>query len=120
MSRPIKFRAWDGKQVLADVVPWGDNTIIDAGEYEHSITGVVAIMQFTGLTDKNGTEIYEGDILDGYCSQGRVKLGAIEWQQNKLRFYAPPRKANNDHDLFERMGSYEVIGNIWENGDLLT
>ena len=123
--REIKFRAWHKK--LGMITPaalrtnGGTVTAIDNDGFgkHYGLDAGVALMQYTGLKDKNGVEIYEGDILDGYCSQGRVRLGALEWQQTKLRFYAPPRRAMNDADLFERMSSYEVIGNIWENPELL-
>ncbi|MCZ4544954.1 hypothetical protein BS618_07655 [Rhodococcus erythropolis] len=117
MSRVIKLGAWDGVgmhdwdwfKLQRHATDWLDQ---NATENWH-------VMQFTGLLDKRRAEIYEGDILDGFCSQGRVLLGAVEWQQNKLRFYAPPRRSRSDADLFERMTSFEVVGNVYEHPHLL-
>ncbi len=75
-------------------------------------------LQFTGLLDKNGKEIYEGDI----CRSLKRINGAICWNENKCRFYFRYKNIWNkkwEGDLKKSMpwviDNCEVIGNIYEN-----
>ena len=79
------------------------------------------VQQWTGLTDKNGKEIYEGDILFGRNdSYYQVKWGKTGWWMYHERgelldmyFYQMP----NDGDTYS---NFEIIGNIFENPELLS
>ena len=129
--REVKFRAWVKSPEGWKMIPvaylelgrpqhceeelkcvgddWGNEWYFDDGEVE--------LMQFTGLHDKHGREIYEGDILKEIGL-----LGAIEYHAPSFKLRRNPQsKAFNDEDLFEipNMDS-EVIGNIHENPELLT
>ena len=114
MKREIKFRAWheaDGRMVYP--FSKGFNNILSNGDLLNSYEN---IMQFTGLKDKNGKEIYEGDMVrwediqdDGY---GCGYLTTIEEPVyfGGGAFYpicTMPEK------------QFEVIGNIYENPELL-
>nr|DAY32894.1 MAG TPA: YopX protein [Caudoviricetes sp.] len=119
-----KFRAYDGGSLCRMYSPEevmvgnGDIWIIDeddvAGEW--IVNNDLVLMQSTGLTDKNGKEIFEGDILgtkDGLLNgvvKFNIDLGM--WTNSLLRY-------NNFERLCSIANSREIIGNIWEDGDLL-
>ena len=70
--------------------------------------------QFTGLHDKNGKEIYEGDILESYCSE------CSKGRQDVVRFVSNGFWCGTDDDLWMPNSEYcEIIGNIHENPELL-
>lgn len=93
--REIKFRAWDGGEIVYNSEPEYMGYALFGG-----FNGEV--MQFTGLLDKNGKEIYEGDIVIG---ENKV-LFVVEWWERGQWSIAGFK-------------DIEVIGNIYENPDLL-
>lgn len=78
-------------------------------------------MQFTGCTDKNGVEIYEGDIVN-YLDPVALESGSDKWKQtgiiawNEKRFYYYCTYTN---DLLCKLELPEVIGNIYETPELI-
>jgi len=105
-QRVIKFRAWDKleKEMIED---FGRTNLWElCGGNE---TDYFAIMQFTDLLDKNGREIYEGDILTG---NKVVRFGNIDGGYEGE--YGIGFNVNPFHS--EEM---EIIGNIYENPELL-
>ena len=110
--REIKFRAWDKEnKEMVEVELLGKRVLlVKDGEWENIEN--FEVMQYTGLKDKNGKEIYEGDIVNCFRHEGfefvTTRLGShgIETQ---LGFYP----------FIEVYGYAEVIGNIYENPELL-
>lgn len=119
--REIKFRAWHiEKKMMFSVRDWHwDNH--DGWEIELSClseyfgSAQVIPMQFTGLKDKNGKEIYEGDIVKRYYEDDDFEIGKILFDESSAGFVWKCEKfpvgINTEHS--------EVIGNIYENPELL-
>ena len=121
MSKEIKFRIWDkDKGVMLcydnDVVPLLtlNGVLVDAGITGHStnVSYRFILMQYTGLKDKEGVEIYEGDIVR-YGSHPEVH--AIIWWEDYAAF------VTDDYGYITKVwcSSVEVIGNIHTTPELL-
>jgi uncharacterized phage protein (TIGR01671 family) len=127
MNREIKFRAWDKESkvmcgLFNDSYPWSiDHTVLTldiAHVHEDSDIDDFILMQFTGLLDIKGFEIYEGDILSIGLSGQDEKWNSqkvVEWDKKWSGF--GPLCYLNYHGDSDRYCT--VIGNIYESPELL-
>ena len=125
--KSLKFRVWDKEREcyldeteLAGITPDG-KYILYIEEEEISkleVEGNYILEQYTGLKDKNGKEIYEGDIVEyTTCYYGNEKRHrkVVEWSEWDSDDFGEPHNIGFSN-LSECM---EVIGNVHENPDLL-
>ena len=117
--REIKFRA----KVKGDAGIWGVQAIdwpnqrvfLDGARANwHPMDKIKAFMQFTGLKDKNGKEVWEGDLL----KHDLWGTSEIIWDKECANF----RGKNEEHDITladHQLQRSRVIGNIYQNPELL-
>lgn len=128
--RAFRFRAWDGKKMYYDIQNAYDGheglpedsfgLFLGEANFCRVPTAEYEVMQFADLHDKNGKEIYEGDLIKW-----------LGWEVREGRQIRPERKyvlggtegwitdLYHTRNLVESNGTVEVIGNIYENPELL-
>jgi uncharacterized phage protein (TIGR01671 family) len=121
--REFKFRAWDkeNKRML-DLIMLGENSLLPNGHELENREDFI-IMQYTGLKDRNGKEIYEGDIAEWVDNYGYIKETCqMIYNQQEGAFKGEYCTDGGEHRYVGMMNAeygFRVIGNIYEDPELL-
>ena len=126
-----RYRAWDKDSKV--MRPWKDLILTKDGGNDFWLIGYKEnscitsfdhdqiLMQSTGLKDKNGVEIFEGDILVNQYGN----VGYVAYLQQEAGFVVVKKKSDyrlghrNTGESYDVTTNHEVIGNFWENPNLL-
>ena len=125
--REIKFRTFDKYGIMRfwEFEKKGKDWTFSLAMYEGD-----KLMQYTGLKDKNGKEIYEGDIFQFGTKKdwidGEGERGVVEWHEKLARFgldfssiYGGEGYTGKNQHLVDFIKGLKIIGNIYENPELL-
>ena len=130
MNRPIKFRAWDKKEkkwlfgyelpalggfsMFGEIMMFGEYAKLLSDYFPDRLNDII-LMQFTSLLDKNGREIYEGDVVRDSTNE---KMGLVGWNATWMKWDVGAEGHWAEDALYCRC-YIEVIGNIYENPEIL-
>ncbi|MDK9681629.1 YopX family protein [Lactiplantibacillus argentoratensis] len=120
---------FDGTFVYGNYVKYGDSVLIVGDMLEASEDGLwpswwvtvdsKTVEQFTGLTDVNGKDIYEGDIIKSNYKYAQPKISQIIMEDGNSYIAGEDLATGNEMLVSDHVDEIEVIGNVHENPELL-
>jgi len=122
--REIKYRVWTGSKMLE----WEDLrhvALYDILEENHLPMSIYKALEYTGLHDKHGKEIWESDIVslvlieDAGLGHKTQTTATVEWDDEDTGFYYSTEYSKFPHAKPWYTENVEVIGNIYESPELL-
>ena len=133
------FRAWDNKKkewllgyelpnlggfsLFGEVMMMGEWAELLSSRFPNEIEEI-EVSQFTGLLDKNGKEIYEGDVVRfgnlGDEGTGEYRLGTVEWCNTCCAGFRLQWSGFGNNERLGTQENIEIVGNIYESPELLT
>ena len=125
--KEIKFRVWNGKLYKVIGIDWANDKIIHIHVWDNEINrnktlypkDEPILLQFTGLKDKNGKEIYEGDIIKFKNDLGQERISVVKYEPSWAAFYVEDDEMKYTFDFMIDTSEIEIIGNFYENKELL-
>lgn len=121
-----KFRAWRKTWKEMGKISWvlfhddgkADTVLFNGRDFNSKLKiDEIELMQSTGLKDKNNKEIFEGDILFGHAGEDFLEI--VEFDIEEGKWIRRDIWYNSKLDLSENNEFMEIIGNIYENPELL-
>lgn len=103
--RDIKFRWWNGQRMIENH---------DLQVLARNLNNIDCLMQFTGLKDKNGIPVFEGDIL---AIDGDI-IAPVTYEDGSFQLIAL-REQGRSPLIQDRAKRMEIVGNVFENSELL-
>lgn len=120
-SEDILAIDYENEEIDAQKIYFEDGLPVERDIYTYGFENI-KLMQSTGLTDKNGKEIFEGDILSIETDEENVKV-SVFWDDKHALFMFKSKKYNEKEALAELFEDnsypFKIIGNRYENPELL-